>query len=497
MKELPLKRLIACCFPAVLGLLINTAASADTDSMDAYIQGRMRELHIPGASLAVVEGGKIIHLRGFGAAYPDGKAPAPRTPFFIGSLTKSMTALAVMQLVEEGRIYLDAPVRRYLPWFRVADLQASAKITVRELLNQTSGLPESSGRIQLANFDNAPGATERQARALAGLKISRTVGSGFEYSNANYNLLGLIIEAASGETYADYLRRRLFVPLDMRHSGTPGPEGMAAGHRYWFSVPFAVEGLPVPYGSLPSGQLVSCSEDMAHYLIALLNGGRYGGAQILSQEGIDELLHGVAEDVQMGMSFGKYGMGWFIDEIGHAGIAWHTGIVPDFFSYMAILPQSKKGIVLLSNAYGYLMTPALTEMGMGAAALLAGRRPEPSQFGFLVWLQRGLLLIPLLQLLGVAATLRRLRRWRREPAERPGGRLRFVPHILLPLLFNIAVVLALIPMLGPMRGFWMLFMPDYSLIALVCGGFAFMWMFLRTGLVLRAFRNPSRAAPPA
>ena len=87
----------------------------------------MRRLHIPGVSLAIVEGDRIVHLRGFGKARPGGEAPTPQTPFFIGSLTKSFTALAVMQLVEAGKIELDAPVQRYLPWFRVADPAGSAR----------------------------------------------------------------------------------------------------------------------------------------------------------------------------------------------------------------------------------------------------------------------------------------------------------------------------------------------------------------------------------
>ena len=142
-----------------------TDSASYYDEIDAYVEQQMHRLKMPGVSLAIVEGDKIVHLRGFGQARPDGEAPTPQTPFFIGSLTKSFTALAVMQLVEAGKIDLDAPVQRYLPWFRVADPQASAQMTVRHLLNQTSGLPTSSGEIQLADFDNRPGATERQARA--------------------------------------------------------------------------------------------------------------------------------------------------------------------------------------------------------------------------------------------------------------------------------------------------------------------------------------------
>jgi CubicO group peptidase (beta-lactamase class C family) len=500
-KRFLMRSLVVCGVLAVSLELIDTTVLTNTDSnnasydeVDAYVQRQMDRLHIPGASLAIVEGNKIVHLHGFGLAHPDGEAPTPQTPFFIGSLTKSITALAVMQLVEARKIDLDAPVQHYLPWFRMADPQASAQITVRHLLNQTSGLSESSGRIPLSDFDKIPGATERQARALSTLVLNRPVGSAFEYSNSNYNVLGLIIEATSGETYADYIQHHVFTLLDMRHSSTSQAtakqNGLAMGHQYWFAVPFAVPGLPIPHGSLPSGQIISSSEDMAHYLIAHLNGGRYGNAQILTPIGIDELHHGVAESIQMGISFGKYGMGWFVDEIGQTKIAWHTGIVPDFFSYMALLPEHKKGIVLLFNAYGYLMTPALSEVGAGVAALLAGQQPAPSQVDFMVWVQRGLLLIPLLQLIGVAATLRRLRRWRQDPMHRPSGGRKWGLHILLPLIPNLLVTLTLIPMLGATRGFWMLFMPDFSWIAIICGGFAGIWIFLRTGLILCTLRKP-------
>ena len=126
-------------------------------AIDAYVEEQMHRLNIPGVSLAIVEGDQIVHLRGFGQARPGGEAPTPQTPFFIGSLTKSFTALAVMQLVEAGKIELDAPVQRYLPWFRVADPQASAQMTVRHLLNQTSGLPMLPGMADLGRFRQSPG----------------------------------------------------------------------------------------------------------------------------------------------------------------------------------------------------------------------------------------------------------------------------------------------------------------------------------------------------
>ena len=101
-----------------------TSPSDAFEEIDAHIERQMERLNMPGVALAIVEGDKVVYLRGFGRARPGGEAPTPQTPFIIGSLTKSFTALAVMQLVEDGKVELDAPLQRYLPWFRVADPQA-------------------------------------------------------------------------------------------------------------------------------------------------------------------------------------------------------------------------------------------------------------------------------------------------------------------------------------------------------------------------------------
>jgi CubicO group peptidase (beta-lactamase class C family) len=467
---------------------------ASYDTIDAYIEQQMHRLSMPGVSLAIIEGDQIVHLRSFGKARPDGETPTPQTPFFIGSLTKSFTALAVMQLVEAGKIELDAPVQRYLPWFRVADPQASAQITVRHLLNQTSGLPMSSGMLTLADFDSRPDATGRQARALATQKLAHPVGSVCEYCNMNYNLLGLIIEVTSGEMYPDYIQAHIFNPLGMSHSYTSKDvakqNGLAVGHRYWFGVPIAAPNLLIPRGSLPSGQLISTAEDMAHYLIAHLNGGRYGEVQILSGVGIDELHRGVTEYRQLGFLAGKYAMGWFDDKIGQTQILSHGGNVADFSAYMGLSPEQKKGVVLLVNADHYGLPPILAEVGWGATALLAGQQPAPIRLGFIPWAMRSLALIPLLQIADVVATLWLIRRWRRDPALRPSSRRMWGQHILLPLIPNLLAALTLIPMQGKMRGYLMLYNPDFSWIALICGSFARLWISLRTSLIVQTVQKP-------
>ena len=457
------------------------------EAIEANLEGLMRRLHIPGASLAIIEGDQITHIRGFGCARPGGEPPSARTPFCIGSLTKSFTALAVMQLVEAGKVELDAPVQRYLPWFMVADPQASAEMTVRHLLNQTSSLPYS---FVLPDFDDRPDATERQVRSLSRLKITRPVGSKCEYSNMNYDILGLIIEAASGEKYADYVQTHIFNPLEMHHSYASRDEarrnGLAMGHRHWFSLPFPAPNLPIPRGSLPSGQLISCAEDMAHYLIAHLNGGHYGDVQILSAAGIDELHRGEMEYIVMGINSGKYGMGWLEIDLDQTKTYSHSGNVPDFSAFMALIPGPKKGVVLLLNADPYGLPPLTEEIGMGVTVLLAGQEPSTFRLDFIQWIMRLLPLIPLLQIVDVIATLQRLRRWHKNPAHRPGSGRIWGQRILLPLVPSLALaaILGYLRLKGLLR-YLSLFNPDLAWIARISGSFAGIWAVLRTVLLLR------------
>jgi hypothetical protein len=240
---------------------------------------------------------------------------------------------------------------------------------------------------------------------------------------------------------------------------------------------------------MPAGGLISTSEDMAHYLIAHLNGGCYRDARILSSDGIDQLHRGVAEQRVMGASVATYGMGWFINKIDGTMLVSHGGNVPEFSAFVGLLPKQKKGVVLLVNAdHGFPFI--LTEVGEGVAALLAGQKPPPIRLGFLPWMMRASALIPLLQIVGVVITLRRLRCWRQNQALHPSCGRVCGQHILLPLIPNLslAAILAYLRYSGLLR-FMRLYMPDLSWIAMISGSFALAWSFLRTVLVLRALRK--------
>lgn len=502
-------KLLLCTMIAGTGLAAARILSASTRAVrpanyansyrfiDEYIEGQMRRLHIPGASIAIVEGEQIVYRRGFGKARPDGKIPTSMTPFFIGSITKSITALAVMQLVETGKVELDAPVQRYLPWFRVADEAASERITVRQLLCQTSGLPLLSSEIGRSDFDDHPDATERYVRALSTEKLKFLPGTKWGYSNHNYNILGLIVQAASGEPYSDYIKGHIFKPLQMNHTYITKEEakknGLAVGYRHWFSLPFPAPNMPVPTGVLPSGQLISCAEDMAHYLIAHLNGGSYENSQVLSSAGIMEMHKGAKEVEMFGATSGSYGMGWFDVDLGSTKTYWHGGNTPDFSAFMALIPDQRKAIIVLFNADPYCLPPVIGEVGMGISSILAGQTPEPIKYDFLQWIFRLLPLIPLLQVVGVFGSIRQLRNQQSKVSLLPTRKGLQGNAITLPLAlnFSLAGIIVYLRSSGLMP-YFRLFNPDLAWTAQVCGALAIVSIFLHTQRYLRFFRRNPR-----
>jgi hypothetical protein len=170
------------------------APNAPYTHLDTYLERQLAALNVPGAALAVVEGEEIVHVRAFGRAGPDGQTPTPQTPFFIGSLTKSVTAVAILQLAEAGKVELDAPVQRYLPWFRVADPQATAQMTVRCLLNQTRLLPAGPYSLAAAQLPAHP--TAAYARRSCYLASGKREAIGKRPSPPHKATVGLAHPAA-------------------------------------------------------------------------------------------------------------------------------------------------------------------------------------------------------------------------------------------------------------------------------------------------------------
>jgi CubicO group peptidase (beta-lactamase class C family) len=226
-----------------------------------------------------------------------------------------------------------------------------AQITVCHLLYQTSGLRTYEGRKGLWDNDQSSKALENGVRELSGAPLTQRAGQRFEYSNENYNALGLIVQAVSGMSYEDYVRSAIFDPLQMHRSAAAlsdaAATGIASGYSYWLGWPAAFEA-PYPRRATPSGYLISSAEDMAHYVVAQLNDGTYADRQFLSSQGI-ATLHSPGAQITPAIA---YGMGWAIQATPGATRIWHDGNVSNFHSHVRLLPDQRFGIVVLMNTYG-------------------------------------------------------------------------------------------------------------------------------------------------
>lgn len=423
----------------------------DFDAIDAYVQEQMRETRMPGMALGIVKGDNTVHLEGFGDADDSGRKVTPETPFKIGSTSKSFTALAIMQLVEDGKVELDAPVQRYIPWFRVATPDASGHITVRHLLNQTSGIPTVAGVAYAYEGDSGKNALEKEVRATSDVELTHPPGKVWQYSNRNYTTLGLIVQRVSGESYEHYVKEHILTPLGMDNSFMFLPEaerhGLATGHQFWFGRPFPGGGLAFNRATTPTGLIASDARDMSRYMIAQLNGGRYEGAQILSSEGVEDMHRGAADTGQPNVS---YAMGWIEGEMDSVPIVSHNGDTGDFHATMILVPKSKWGVVVLMNGSNDLQQGSLDTPAQGVVARLVGVESPPSPGPFQDPAMIAVLVIlavGVLQVLGIVRSVVLVRRWRTVRARRPHGVVRVVLRVGPPLVLNLLWAVTLLVVL--------------------------------------------------
>ena len=341
----------------------------DTDALDAYITGQMSKHGIKGISVAVTSKTEIIYLKGYGTA-GDGRPMTPQTPMYIGSQSKSFTGLAIAQLIEQGRIDPNEPVQTYISWFKVADEEASGKITVAHLLHHTSGLSEAGFTVILP--DDAT--NEDAVRALASANLTAPIGTKFQYFNVGYDVLAVIVQNVSGMKYEDYIQQNIFDPLEMTRTYTDPviarENGLSQGYSrfFGFTVP---QKQPHRNFEVSAGYIISTAEDMAHYSMAMDNAGFYKGNQLLTVKGMDMLFAPVQ----------GYGMGWFVEQ----GHIFHGGANETFKTYVDVYPLRDMSVVLLINQ-GYMLDHYISaeQIFKGVEAIVLGRIPPPVTDGWSV-----------------------------------------------------------------------------------------------------------------
>ncbi|MFD7510602.1 MULTISPECIES: serine hydrolase domain-containing protein [Streptomyces] len=430
-------RSLLAALAALLTLGAATPAAADSGddaltpaAIDSYLHGYRERTGLPGATVAVTRDGEVLHTAGYGHTAA-GEDLTARAPLPIASLSKSMTAAAVLHLVDEGRVDPDEPVRRYVPEFTMADDRART-ITVRQLLNQTSGMADSAH----PDLRRAQPHTLREAVAgLAGSRLAADPGTAWNYHNPNYVLAARLVETVSGRPYADYLATEVFGPLGMDDARTvdttDAMPDRARGYLRAYGGVFAVDH-PRWFVAGSFGVLAS-ADDLAQWLLAQRDGGG-----ILTPQSL-RTLHTPPDGE-------RYAMGWASSPDGaEPARLQHTGQLLTHNAVQTLLPGQDIGIAVVTNTGmvsgddAAVITDALVELAQG-------RDPGTGE-PFSLTADYVLGALTLLALgLAVRGTLR-ARRWAARAATRPRWRTgaRLLPYTLGPaLLFGLPALAGLL-----------------------------------------------------
>ncbi|MCX6003965.1 MAG: serine hydrolase, partial [Chloroflexi bacterium] len=313
----------------------------------------------------------------------------PQTIFDLASCSKSFTAMAVLLLWDDGLIDLDQPLQHYIPEFQLKDDASSGEITVRQLLNQTSGIP--GDMYEPLAFQQGSGAEGGDAfkllvAAMKNIRTNRPPGSSFEYTNLNYCLLGALVERVSGMPFEDFVQQRIFTPLDMTNStlkpAVAASLDRADGHQMMLGKIIS-RNTPVYRSAAPAGWVMSSAEDMGKWLIVNLNDGMLNNQQVIPARVIEQMQSPAVKLIKDGEE-ASYGMGWFVGQAGDGeAVIWHGGDTSNFLSEMIMLPDRNLGVVMLVNSQ---TSRDAHSVALGIASLLMGSELElPSSPWWASW----------------------------------------------------------------------------------------------------------------
>ena len=355
--------------------------------LEAEVAQVAQELGVPGAAVGVDHRGEREIVTHGVTSVDHGRPVDESTLFQIGSTAKTFTATAIMILVEQGRIELDRPVRRYLPELRLRDDSTAETLTVGQLLNHTAGWDGGDAWTDTGEGDDA---LERSVALLADLPQQFAAGTGASYNNAAFVLAGRVVEKVTGETYERALARLIFDPLGLRQTMTSLNEIMtqlfAVGHRS----PGSADGTVLvcrpwsdPRGYLPAGaRLASSLGDQLTWARFQLGDGRSAdGTKLLSEHRLramhapttsHELLPGV-----------RIGVGWLLREIDGVRLVEHHGDVSGQHSSVTVVPERDCAIVVLTNSSptGRELAERIVRQTLETRLGLVERAPEPLLLG--------------------------------------------------------------------------------------------------------------------
>ncbi len=339
-----------------------TATNGGADpvaTLDAYTAKAVRDWQVPGLAISVVKDGRVAFAKGYGVRDlgKPGAADA-QTLFAIGSTTKAMTAAALAMLVDEGKVRWDDPVTRYLPAFQTGDPYVTREMTVRDLLTHRGGLGNAD---YLWYESNLPVAEVR--RRVRFLRPTYSLRSSFIYQNVMYALAGDVVAAASGMSWEEFVRRRIFEPLAMSRTVPTLREAVARDNVA--SPHDVVDGVirPIRNASVdpvaPAGSVWSSVDDMAKWMRFMLDTARtMDGRQLIKPPTWSELLKPQTIVTTQGFyptarltrpHWTTYALGWFQQDYNGRAVSFHTGSIDGMVAIIGLIPDERLGVYVLAN----------------------------------------------------------------------------------------------------------------------------------------------------
>jgi len=343
------------------------AQEAPLQGFDEYVNKALKDWEVPGVGVAIVKGDKVVLAKGYGVRKLGHPALVnERTIFAIGSSSKAFTAAALAMLVDEGKIKWDDPVTKHLPGFELYDPYASKEMTVRDLLCHRSGLARGDLMWYGSSYSR-----DEILRRTRHLKPTWSFRSQFGYQNLMYLAAGQIVPAVAGKSWDDFIKDRFFKPLGMAASSTStndlkSSDNVASPHGK-----IDEKVVAIPWRNIdniaPAGSINSNVAEMAAWAQLQLGDGNFAGRQLLSSGEVKEMHKShtvISFDPPWNLLFPdahflNYGLGWFLSDYRGRKVVEHGGNIDGMSALVALIPEEKLGVVILTNLNGSELRTAL------------------------------------------------------------------------------------------------------------------------------------------
>lgn len=336
------------------------AQEAPSKDIDDYINKALKDWDVPGLAIAIVKNDQVVFARGYGVRkLGDSTAVDEKTMFAIGSSSKAFTSASIAMLMDEGKLKWDDPVTKYLPGFQLFDPYVSREISVRDLLCHRSGLERGDFLWYGTSYTR-----DEIVRRVRFLKPTWSFRSMFGYQNIMYLTAGQIVAGVSGKSWDDFIRDRIFKPLGMTSSSTTISDLKNSND---VATPHAKIGEKVeiiPWRNIdniaPAGSINSNVVDMAQWVRLQLGEGNYNNQRLISSGALKE-MHTAQTVIRMeppwtlfysDAHFLNYGLGWFLHDHRGRKVVEHGGNIDGMSALVAMIPEEKLGLVILTNMNG-------------------------------------------------------------------------------------------------------------------------------------------------